>query len=280
MHSRCRRSLVRIVSLVLLSLASPPVHAQSDSSNAPPFTGQVDVSALAKASQNPIGSMGLVPFQNRFGWHTGPDDRFHYELNLQPVFPFPMSDGMLVVPQLTVPFVYQSFTLAAVRSGIGDSQLQVIMAPRAASVVSAGFGAMLVAPTATSQGTGRGKWSGGPAAAIVATPGPWVVGMVASQIWSFAGQSDRAPVSELTLQPFANYNMHGGWAITSQPIVTANFEAPSDERWLFPIGAGLAKTFSFLQPMSLSVAGYANIIRPTAASSFELRVLYSLLYPR
>ena len=267
--------------LALLVLACSALGAQSDSSSLPPVTGKPNLTALAKESQNPIGSLAQGAIQSRFGWNTGPDDRFHAEVNILPVIPTALSDNILLVPQLTLPLVYQSVTLTAVRDGLGDAMLQLYLAPRNPDVVSIGVGPAVVAPTATSKGTGTGKWSAGPTAALVANPGPWVIGAVATQVWSFAGQSNRAPVSFLEIQPFVNYNMPGGWSIISRPIMTADFEAPSSEQWLVPVGAGLAKTFSFgVFPMSFGVAGYANVVRPTTASSFELRLTYALLVPR
>jgi len=277
MISRCRRSHLVVT---LLALASCTLRAQSDSTRAP-FTGEPDLTALAKASQNPLVNMTVTPIQSRFGWNTGPDDRFHADVNLLPAFPTPVTDGLLLVPRFTMPFVYQSFTLVGVRSGIGDAMVQLWAAPRDPGVISFGLGPALVAPTASSKGTGQGKWSGGPTAALVATPGPWVAGILATQLWSFAGQSDRPPVSSLTLEPFVNYNMPGGWSIISRPIVTADFEAPSGEQWTLPVGAGMSKTFAFwLFPMSFAVAGYGNVIRPSTASTWELRLTYALLFPK
>jgi hypothetical protein len=57
--------------------------------------------------------------------------------------------------------------------------------------------------------------------------GPWVVGILANNLWSYAGNSDRKEVSQFLAQYFVNYNLPDGWYLTSSPIITANWEAES-----------------------------------------------------
>jgi hypothetical protein len=42
---------------------------------------------LAKESQNPIGNIISLPFENNFAFGVGPEDAFVYTLNLKPVYP-------------------------------------------------------------------------------------------------------------------------------------------------------------------------------------------------
>ena len=69
-------------------------------------------------------------------------------------------------------------------------------------------------------------------------PKPWVVGTLVRQLVSFAGNDDRKDVSQLLIQPFVNYNLPGGWYVTSSPIITNNWEGASGQRWNVPIGGG------------------------------------------
>lgn len=276
----CTRNRRFGITLGLLLFFASAIGAQSDTSDARPYTGPLDLTALAKLVENPISSLPSATIQSRLGWNTGPDERFHALVNIIPVLPTSVGGNVLLVPRLTLPLVYQSVTLTQVRNGFGDAMLQLYVAPRNPDVLSLGVGPAIVAPTATSKGTGLGKWSAGPTATVVATPGPWVIGLLATQLWSFAGQRNRASVSSLEMQPFVNYNLPDGWSIIAQPIVTADFKAPSGEQWTVPVGAGMAKTFSFgILPMSFAVAGYANVIRPHVASTWELRLTYALLFP-
>src|SRR5438093_11714667 len=39
----------------------------------------------------------------------------------------------------------------------------------------------------------------------------------------------------MLLQPFVNYNFGHGWAVTSSPLVTADWKASSANKWTVPI---------------------------------------------
>ena len=45
------------------------------------------------------------------------------------------------------------------------------------------------------------------------TTGSWVLGGVASQVWTFAGDIIGANLSNLIMQPFINFNFGTGWAV-------------------------------------------------------------------
>ncbi len=51
-----------------------------------------------------------------------------------------------------------------------------------------------------------------------------VTGILVSQLWSVAGQSNRPDVSSALFQPFFNYNLKGGWALSTAPIITAKLD--------------------------------------------------------
>jgi hypothetical protein len=69
--------------------------------------------------------------------------------------------------------------------------------------------------------------------------------------------SNRPNVIQLLLQPFVNYNMTEGWYLVSSPIITANWEASSDNKWAFPLGAGIGKIFRIgEQPMNASLQAF------------------------
>ena len=41
----------------------------------------------------------------------------------------------------------------------------------------------------------------------------------------------------------ANLNVGNGWYLTSAPVITANWEVESDDRWTVPIGGGAGRIF-------------------------------------
>ena len=77
---------------------------------------------------------------------------------------------------------------------------------------------------------------------VLTQPGKWVIGALANNIWSSAGDSDRDNVNLMTVQPFVNYNFGKGWYVSSSPIITANWAAHgSDNAWTVPVGGGFGR---------------------------------------
>lgn len=144
-----------------------------------------------------------------------------------------------------------------------------------------GIGPSLTIPTATDKEIGTQKWSAGPAAVALAQPGPWVVGSLVRQLWSFAGDGDRQDVSQLLIQPFVNYNMKDGWYLVSSPIITANWEADSDNRWVVPLGGGGGRVFKIgPQPVNATLQAYYNVEKPEFGPDWSLRFAISFLFPK
>ena len=111
--------------------------------------------------------------------------------------------------------------------------------------------------------------------------GPWVFGALVNNLWSFAGEDDRADVNQMLIQPFVNYNLPGGAYLTTAPIMTANWEAESDNRWTVPLGIGAGKIFTIgKQPINSSLHFYYNVEKPDAGADWSLRFQVQLLFPK
>jgi len=90
-------------------------------------------------------------------------------------------------------------------------------------------------------------------------PGHWVVGVLANNIWSVAG----ANANTFLLQHFVNYNFSHGWYVTSAPIITADWTAPSSDRRLVPFGAGFGKLQRFGKlPFSFNAQAFFSAVHP------------------
>lgn len=106
------------------------------------------------------------------------------------------------------------------------------------------------------------------------------LGILANNIWSFAGPSDRAPVNQLMAQYFINYNFPDGSYISSSPIITANWLAKGGERWTVPVGGGIGRLFMVQnQPVDVQFGVYYNLRKPELASRWQFRFNLSLLFP-
>ena len=246
---------------------------------------------LAKAAQNPVAAMISLPFQNNTFFGVGPNDDTANVLNIQPVIPFTLGDWN-IINRTILPLIYLPDVTSGLPElpdgvnrgdtfGLGDINHSVYFSPANSGPVIWGVGPSLTLPTATDDNIGSKKWSAGPAAVALAQPGPWVVGGLVRQLWSFAGDGDRQDVSQLLIQPFVNYNMDQGWYLVSSPIVTANWEADSDDTWTVPVGGGFGKIFRIgTQPINAQLQGFYNVEHPQFGPEWIMRFQLQFLFPK
>ena len=127
---------------------------------------------------------------------------------------------------------------------------------------------------------GTGKWGIGPSIVLLTMPGNWVVGVLANNVWSVAGDENRADVNQLLVQYFLNYNLPNGWYLASAPINTVNWEAASDKATI-PLGGGIGKLFKLGRlPVNGSVQAYYNVVKPDFGPDWSTRVQLQLLFPK
>jgi len=273
----------RLTTLVVISIvAATTVHAQ-------------DTAELAKAAQNPVADMISLPLQNNtfFGIKNADDPA--NVLNVQPVIPANITEDWLVISRVIAPIIYlPSFSEGGQlpesdeptpsvddEFGLGDINYTGFLSPANAGPIIWGIGPSINLPTATDDTLGSEKWSAGPSAVVLATPNPWVLGTLVRQLWSFAGDSDRDNVNQTLIQPFVNYNLSDGWYLTSSPIITANWEEDSGDRWTVPVGGGFGKIFRIgSQPMNFSTQAFYHVESPEFGPDQSLRVQLQFLFPR
>ena len=250
---------------------------------APRLVWAEDDTELAKKTQNPVADLISVPFQNNVNFGVGPKDDVQYILNIQPVIPFKLSEDWNLISRTIVPLIYQPELAPGVGEvfGLGDIQQSLFLSPAKPGKVIWGVGPIFQFPSATDDSLGQGKWGAGPTAVALTVHGPWVLGALINNVWSFAGDSDRRDVNQMLLQPFVNYNLPDAWYVVTAPIITADWEADSDDRWTVPMGAGVGKIVRLGKlPVNAQASAYYNVVRPDNAAEWQLRIQIQLLFPR
>ena len=113
-------------------------------------------------------------------------------------------------------------------------------------------------------------------------PGHWVIGCLVGNVWSIGGYNGAEDVNQLTAQYFINYNMKGGWYLSSAPVITANWEAEdNDDTWTIPFGGGVGRVFKIgKQPVNLKLAAYYSVEKPDNASDWNLQFSWTFLFPK
>ena len=252
---------------------------------------------LAKQSQNPVGSLISVPLENNVYFNIGPNDAFWYVLNLKPVYPVNLGK-LNLINRFIWPVIYQEgqdvvipedIDLGPVGAslsvdaefGLGDLTWQGFFSPAQPGKVIWGAGPVIVLPTATEDRLGSEKWSAGVTGLVLTMPGSWLVGGLVQNIWSFAGNDDRADVNKFLFQYFVNYNMADGWYLTSSPVITADWEADSDDRWTVPFGGGVGRLVRYGErPVDYKLAAYWNAEAPKQGPDWNLQFTVKFLFPK
>ena len=209
-----RATLLSVLLFARLATADADEHDAKDDTSEHDDKDEGD---LAKKVQNPIADLISVPFQNNTSYNIGTNERASNTLNIQPVIPVHLGDKLLLISRIIMPISYQPNldSTGGGSSGLGDINPTFFFSPAKPGKLIWGFGPAFVLPTATQRSVGTGKWSVGPAAVALLQPDPWTVGILASQVWSFAGPSDRSNVSLMTIQYFVSYNLAHAWYLTT-----------------------------------------------------------------
>ena len=177
-------------------VACAPAHAQqgpvASSAAAKPAddaSGESDTD-LAKKLQNPIGDLYSFPFQSNTNFGVGPHPGTQEILNIQPVIPIHVNDDWNVITRTILPVVWNPdlSPLPSVPVGTGPTDFSAFLSPKNPTDGWLwGLGPVVQIPTISDASLGSSVWGGGPTAAIVYTKGPWVVGGLVNNIWSFGG---------------------------------------------------------------------------------------------
>lgn len=241
---------------------------------------KVDATALAKQTQNPIADLVSIPFQFNFNSGGGLSDGTLYNLNIQPVIPITLNKDWKLIARAIVPYISSPAPDGGQEGGLGDIQLQSYFTQTHSGKVIWGVGPLFSIPAATNPLVRTGSWAAGPGAVVLTMPGKWVIGGLINQLWTYADNGGEPEVNQFVIQPFVNYNFGVGWAISTGPLISANWNAPSGEEWTVPIGLGITKTTVFnRRPMNLGIQYYHNVVHPDSGPSDQVRFIISLLYP-
>ncbi len=138
----------------------------------------------------------------------------------------------------SIPLATRPTGSADSESGLGDFNIFTAYLLVANPTTSIGVGPLLVAPTATEDALGQGKWQLGAAfVAFKATPKFQFGGLLTWQA-SVAGDDDRPDTSLLAAQPFGTWQLGGGTYLRSTGIWTFDLESGD---YSVPVGFGLGQ---------------------------------------
>lgn len=283
-----------IVAICLLGLMLIPVQAETKKKG------------LADESMNPLSTLISLPFENNTFLNIGPSESTANVLNIKPIYPINLIDLNVnladwnLINRFTIPIVWSEGQEVDDLSrinwggsvpgsvgtgsafGLADITYQGFLTPsQSRGSVSWGVGAALVFPTATEDRFGSDKWSAGPAVVAVNNTRKWFLGLIAQNVWDFAGDDDAADINSFSLQYTVNYKLGDGYYLTTSPLITANWEAESGNQWAVPFGGGVGRVVRFgEQPAAIDVGAYYYAERPEYHPNWYAQILFNFLFPK
>ena len=255
-----------ILLVVLLVLAGPAISLAQD-----------DREDLSVKAANPIANLMSFPFQNNTEFGLGPFDRAANVLNFQPVIPLAQGKWITrtIFPFAWVPDVRADSGMLS--TGLSDILFTAFYVPGGGSTMW-GVGPVFEFPTG-GELRGSQKWSAGLSGVVLAQPGPWTLGLLANNVWSFAGDSAAAAVNKGVLQYFVVYQLGNGWYLNSAPIISVNWQADQD-KWKVPFGAGGGKLMFWGKlPVNLQSQAYYYVAGPDDGPDWQLRIQLQFFLP-
>lgn len=264
-----------LVAVALSAVISNPVCAQQKAE---------DVKALQKDVQNPLAHLINIQFPNDTNFPIGDFRRTLNVFNIQPVIPLRISENWNLITRSVLPVV----SLPDITrpnggtKGLSDLNPTLFLSPEYSGKVIWGIGPDFILPTATKEELGAGKWSVGPSVAVIVQPEKWTMGVLVSNVWSFAGKRNRSRVNSLSLEYLISRDFKKGWYFTSAPTITADWELSLTERWNVPVGPGIGRVFKIGgQSVSAAVSAYYNLIHPEHLPypKWQISAELDLLFP-
>jgi hypothetical protein len=261
-------------------LAALVIFASSASAQSSPQAGD-EQQDLAKQLANPISSLVSLPFQFNWEQNVGPNDQTRFVLNVQPVMPFSMNEDWNLIARVIVPFVSQPPLVegGTAAFGVSDVFASFFVSPAHGWLIW-GVGPAISLPSTTVTTLGTEKWSAGPTAVVLKQTGPWTVGALWNQVWSFSGNPARDDVNQMFLQPFLSYQATRTLTLTVQSEATANWKV-EESRWTAPINVIASKLSTFgTFPASYQFGIGGFVAHPDVGPSWKIRGAIVILLPR
>ncbi len=236
----------------------------------------------ARLAQNPLSNILAMPIVDDISFRSGEDnDQVANTLELRPILAFPVRRWRIVtrwaIPISRIPDVSDPDRSA---HGLGDIDMTTWVVPPQSGDWTFGLGLAKGFATATDPLLSRGGWSLGPAAIAVFERGRWTASMQLGYEYSWTDDSQF-----YFQQLLAAYELGGGWALITDPLIVGAIDNPSGSWWSVPIGGGIQKAWTVGRVGLVgSVQAYYNAVRPdfqgAATLQLELTILMQGIQPR
>lgn len=273
---RCLRAPGVLGAMLLWAASAQAQEAPPATAAAPAASSDAD---LAMKVANPISDLISVPLQNNYDCCYGPNDGPRYTLNVQPVIPLHLSKDVLLITRTIIPFISQGATAPGQGSvtGFGDVTQSFFFSPaHPPKGLILGAGPVFLWPMGRAR-LGTEKFAAGPTILVARQAKGTTMGLLANQLWSYAGKSSRADVSLMTLQPFLSHTLPDTTSFTLNTETNYDWKAG---HWTVPINAMVGHIVKVgSQRLSLQLGARYYVERPDGGPTWGTRFTVTLLFP-
>jgi len=235
---------------------------------------------LAKKLQNPVASLISVPIQNNWDFGIGPANAMRYTANIQPVVPISISKDWNLIIRTILPVIYAESPVkgGSAHSGLGDTTQSFFLSPKAPlGGWILGAGPVGYYPTATESELGGGKWGAGPTIVALQQQHGFTYGILANQIWSFAGWRDKN-INATFLQPFVSFTTK---KYTTFAVNTESTYDWTASQWTVPVNFAVQQLVKIgKQPVAFQVGYRYYADKPDGGPHWGLRFTVTFLFPK
>jgi hypothetical protein len=266
---------VTIITAFVLShlISTTPALAQDE---------KVEEEQMITGAGNPVTSFINLPVQHNMEFGIGEHDRTRHVIKLQPVrIDFKASRPYKIRSRTVIPLIYHPDISSPNGGtfGLSDIRVAAYFSPDRFGKWIWGLGPILSFPTATAHVLGTGKWSLGPSLVLFTQRKKWLIGIIASNLWSVAGSSSRPDVNLAIIEYRFRYHLGRRWFISSSPLIAANWNAISGNKWLVPVGGGIGRAFFFgPRALSVEVQAFYNVVQPNSSPSPDWSLRFQLTF--
>jgi hypothetical protein len=164
-------------------------------------------------------------------------------------------------------------------AGLGDTTQSFFFSPKKpVGGWILGAGPVGYYPTATSDYLGGGKWGAGPTIVALQQRHGFTYGILANQIWSFAGQSDRQNINSTFIQPFISFTTKTYTTLGVNTESTYNWQA---EQATVPMNFTIQQLVKIgRQPIAFQLGYRYYVNKPDGGPDWGLRFAITFLFPK
>lgn len=243
-----------------------------------------DAAALAQKLTNPVADLISVPFQFNWNGRIGPQNKGQTAyVNFQPVIPIHLNKDWNLISRTVAPITWQTsiFPGSGTQFGLGNIEQSFFFSPvQPVGGWIVGAGPILYLPTATDTLLGTSQTGAGPTAVVLRLAGQWTYGLLANQVWGFAGPVSfgAKPVNQVYMQPFIAYTTKDAWTFSF------NTESQYDwitQKWTMPFNLTVSKMVMFDKlPVSFQIGARYYAASPNdGPKGFGARAAITFLLP-